>query len=128
MRLAVPIWENKVSPVLDTARNLLVLETGVAQLSSRFEIHPVELSLYRRCALIRDLEIEVIICGAVSRQFAVMLTASGIQMVSGISGPVGKVVEAYFDGSLAASGLFLPGQKKNPKIPCISAPGDGRVR
>lgn len=109
MRVAIPIWENKISPVLDTASKLMVVEVGVLDDASRFEIAFVKEDIASRCALVRNLDIDVIICGAVSRSFSSMLTASGVQMIPGISGPVEKVLAAYLDGRLESAGFFLPG-------------------
>lgn len=109
MRVAAPVWDEKISPVLDTASRLRVLEIGVLKEASRFEVDFVEKDIAKRCALVRNLGIDVIICGAVSRQFSSMLAASGVRMVPGISGPVETVVSAYLKGRLADSNFFLPG-------------------
>ena len=83
MRLAVPIWEDKVSPVLDTASKLLILETSDRRKKSRAEAYLSERDISRRCNRIRTLEVDVLICGAVSRPFAEILEGSGIEIISG---------------------------------------------
>jgi len=42
MRIAVPIWEDKVSPVLDTASKLLIIESETQKEVSRFEAFLLE--------------------------------------------------------------------------------------
>ena len=113
MRIAVSIWENKVSPVLDTATKLLIIECGNQKEESRFEVYLVKRDISQRCSFIWGLEIDVLICGAVSRQFSGMLTASGIKIVSGISGPAEDVLEAYLYGNLFQSRFLMPGCKSN---------------
>ena len=113
MRIAVSIWENKVSPVLDTATKLLIIESGNQKEESRFEVYLVKRDISQRCSFIRGLEIDVLICGAVSRQFSGMLTASGIKIVSGISGLAEDVLEAYLHGNLFQSRFLMPGCKSN---------------
>ena len=112
MRIAIPIWEGKISPVLDTASKLLIIEDKTQNESSRFETNLIEQDISQRCSFIRGLDLDVLICGAVSRQFSEMLKACGIKIISGISGPVEDVLEAYLQGVLLHSGFFMPGSKR----------------
>ena len=111
MRIAIPVWGDKISPVLDTAPKLLVIENESQKESTRFETFLMEQNISRRCAFIRGLNIDVLICGAVSRQMSGMLTASGIKVISEISGSVEAILDAYFQGTLLQSGFFMPGRK-----------------
>jgi len=113
MRIAIPIWEDRISPVLDTASKLLILEDKTQKESSRSEADLLEQDISQRCSFIRKLDLDVLICGAVSRQFSDMLKASGIEVISGISGPAEEVLDAYLHGDLHHSGFFLPGSKTN---------------
>ena len=78
MRIAIPIWEDKVSPVLDTALRLLIIEVEDHKESSRFTCHIDEQNLARRCTRIKGLDVDTVICGAISHLFLRMLMASGI--------------------------------------------------
>ena len=111
MRIAVPIWVDKVSPLLDTASKLLINEIENQKEVSRFEAFLLEQDMPRRFHFIQGLNINVLICGAVSRQLSGMLSASEIKFISGISGPAEKVLEAYLQGTLLKSGFFVPGRK-----------------
>lgn len=113
MRIAVSVWEDKISPVMDTATKLLIIVTGNQSEASRFEARLIEQDILQRCAFIRNLEIEVLICGAISRHFSGMLMASGIKIVSGISGHVEDVLKAHLHGNLLQSRFLMPGWKSN---------------
>ena len=113
MRIAISVWEDKISPVLDTASKILIIDKDSQKESSRFEVTLIEQNMSKRCAFIRKLEPDILICGAVSRQFSKMLKTSGIKIISGISGPTKEVLEAYLQGGLLHSGLFMPGGKNN---------------
>jgi predicted Fe-Mo cluster-binding NifX family protein len=108
MRIALSIWEDKVSPVLDTAAKLLIVDND-DQRESRFEVHLSEKDMSRRCAFIRGLDIDVLICGAVSRHLTKILMASGIEIVSGVSGHVEDVLQAHYQGDLAQPEFLMPG-------------------
>lgn len=113
MRIAVPIWEDKISPVLDTASKLMVIENNDHREVTRFEVYLLEQDTSKRGSFIRGLDIDVLICGAVSRQLLGMLEASGIEIISGISGPAEEILEAYLQRGLLHSGFFMPGSKSN---------------
>jgi len=109
MKLAIPVWEDKVSPVLDTASRLLVVEVKEDGEVSRFEIFLDERDLSRRCLRIQGLGIDTLICGAVTRHFSEMLKASGIDIIPGISGRPDEVLNACFEGKLAHTKYLMPG-------------------
>jgi predicted Fe-Mo cluster-binding NifX family protein len=109
MKIAVPIWEDKVSPVLDTAAKLLIVETLNRNEIGRTESLLDELEISRRCFRISKLKIDVLICGAISRPFSERLAAAGINIIPGISGAVEEIVAAYFSGTLNQSKYSMPG-------------------
>ena len=108
MRIAIPIWEKRVSPVLDSALNLMIVEVNDHKVTSRF-VYPLdEHNLSRRCLRIKELDINTLICGAVSSPFRRMLQASGIDVIQEISGIAEDVLTAYLQGSLFCSKFMLP--------------------
>jgi len=112
MRIAVPIWENRVSPVLDTASRLLIVEKEEQREAIRSETLLEEQDIHRRCLRIKGLGIDILICGAVSQSFLKLLTASGIQIIYGISGNPEDVLDAYFEGTLDHTRFLMPGFKR----------------
>ena len=112
MRIALPIWEDKISPVLDTASRLLILETVDQKKISRNQAELEEKDISRRCFRIRKLGVELLICGAVSRSLSDLLKASGIDVISGISGEVEDILDAFFRGKLDQAKFLMPGYKR----------------
>jgi predicted Fe-Mo cluster-binding NifX family protein len=113
MRVAIPIWEDKISPVLDTASRLLIVEIKDRNVASRFEIYLDEQDMSRRCFRIRGLEVDTLICGAISHHFARMLVGSGIDLIPEISGRTEEVLKAYLQGDLFSSKFLMPGCIRN---------------
>jgi predicted Fe-Mo cluster-binding NifX family protein len=109
MRIAIPVWQEKVSPVLDTALTLRVVDRKGKVCTSCFDTRLDEHEIYKRCVRIDRMNIDVVICGAVSRAMLEMLKASGIQIIYGISGPYEEVLDAYFEGSLFCPKFMMPG-------------------
>ncbi len=111
MKVAIPVWEGKVSPVLDTASRLLVLQVEDMREQSRFETYLDEQDLPRRCVRIKGLGVNLLICGAVSEHFNRMLVASGINVIPWISGSAEEVLNAYLQGNLSDGRFLMPGFK-----------------
>ena len=122
MKVGIPFWENKVSPVLDTASRLLVVEAEGGRVISRFELYLDERDLAKRGLRIQGLGLDTLICGAVTRHFSDMLTSYGIHIVSGISGQPDEVLGAWFDGKLGEGKFLMPGWSKHNLREQLSAP------
>jgi len=108
MKTAIPIWDGKISPVFDTASKLLIVQLEDNREKSRIEAYLDEQNLTRRCSRIYDLEIDVLICGAISRAFYRMLVAGGVDVIPWISGPVEEVLDAWMHGTLFHSRFLMP--------------------
>jgi predicted Fe-Mo cluster-binding NifX family protein len=109
MKLGIPIWEGKVSPVFDTATTLMVLEMEERRERSRSKNLLQDQDFGRRCFRIQGLGVEVLICGAISRQLYDVLTAAGIEVIPWISGQAEHVLKAYMDGTLLTPQFMMPG-------------------
>ena len=109
MKLAIPIWEGKISPVFDTASKLLVLQVEDKKEKSRFEAFLDEQDIARKCVRIKGLGVDILICGAISRHLYRMLVAGGTNVIPWISGAAEDVLDAYMKGKLFHSKFLMPG-------------------
>lgn len=108
-RVAIPIWQGRVSPVLDTAEKLWICEVDSArQVTSRLvETGPVDFR--RRVLLLNELGVHTLICGALSRPLHNLLLSAGIAVRPWASGLVEDVLSAYMAGQLERDTFRLPG-------------------
>ncbi len=109
MRIAVPVWGDKISPVLDTASRLQVFELVENTWLTEFETFLKEKEISKRCSRILKLKVDAIICGAVSRYMSDILAAAGIKIIAGIAGCYTEVLEAYQEGRLFCDRFLMPG-------------------
>ena len=112
MRVAIPKWGEQVSPVLDAARTLLVVDSGAAGVNGRDEVALDGGCQAERAAVIVGLHVDVVICGALSRGLEERLTDSGITVVSWIVGCVEDVLAAYERGELPEDRFRMPGRSE----------------
>jgi len=108
-KIAIPTWNGRVSPVFDTASRLLVVEVGKEGECSRFETDISEHFLPSKSIRLTGLGIDTLICGAISRPLAYMITTAGIKLIPWISGQVEEVVQAFLTGTLFDPRFIMPG-------------------
>ena len=110
MIIAIPVWKEKVSPVFDTASRVMVLRCEGSREISRAETFLDGQDLYGRCRRLIALGVDVLICGAISKCYYMMLCKSaGIKVIPWVSGPCEKILEAYLDDTLMQSSFLMPG-------------------
>jgi len=109
MKIAIPTWNGRVSPVFDTASRLLVVGAGKDGEYSRFETDISEHFLPSKVMRLTGLGIETLICGAISRPLASMVTTAGIRLIPWISGQVEEVLQAFLSGTLFDLRFTMPG-------------------
>jgi predicted Fe-Mo cluster-binding NifX family protein len=103
------IWDNRVSPVFDTARELLIAKVDGQQLMERQQEDLGQQAPGLRAYRMRELNVDTLICGAISRQLAEMLTATGIHVIPFVAGDAEEVLAAYLNGGLPAPSFAMPG-------------------
>jgi predicted Fe-Mo cluster-binding NifX family protein len=109
MKIAIPIWQDRVSPVFDSAGLLLVVELADGAEVGRSEERLTEVLPPQRVARLKELSVDVLICGAVSRPLADMIASSGIALVPFISGESDVVLGAYLSNRLPSPQFMMPG-------------------
>ena len=109
MKVAVPAWNDRVSPVFDTARRLLLVEFEDGIEVARAENAIGQVPLPRRAAALAELNVDVLLCGAVSRPLSAMLSGAGITVVPFVTGGIDEVLDAFVEGRLPDPRLCMPG-------------------
>jgi len=109
MKVAIAVWEDRVSSVLDFSQRLFVMELSDGGETSRIQVALSEQSALAKLAQLRELGIDVLICGAVLQPLALAFTASGIQLLPYVTGRVDDVLKAYQAGELGLPQFTLPG-------------------
>ncbi|MDP8221739.1 MAG: NifB/NifX family molybdenum-iron cluster-binding protein [Candidatus Lernaella stagnicola] len=109
MKIALTVWGNRISPVFDAARQVLVVDIEQGVVVSR---HVASLGTelpHTRALRLSGWGVQSLVCGAISREFAQTLEFHGIQVIPFITGEVNQVLDAYLRGALAAGGFRMAG-------------------
>ena len=100
MKVVLTVWENRISPVADSARKLLILEVENRKIVGRRFEEFAEKFLLNRAGKLADINGEIFICSAISEFFASLIEGYGIRLIPFICGQVDEVLDAYLEGSL----------------------------
>ena len=111
MRVAIPTWEGRVSPVFDVAEKILLEEISNEPLKLGQELTVPEKNPLERARFLKAFGAEIVICCALSRPHQIALASEGIRVISHICGRVEEVIEAIYNGKFPDSCL-MPGCKR----------------
>ncbi len=108
MKAAFSVWDTRIAPLLDTARNLHLVECREGEPVCETD-HLLADDLPQRCAWLAEQDLEVLVCGAVSRPLQEQLAAAHIRLIPFVAGDVREVIRAWQNGTLHGSAFTMPG-------------------
>jgi len=109
MKIALSAWKGYISTVFDTADQMLVLEIDGADGQKRTMVKLSTGDAAGRANQIKEMQIDVLICGAISRPLETSLISLGIKVHAFVRGPVEEVLAACQNGNLDQSIFAMPG-------------------
>ena len=113
-RIGIPIFESRISPVLDACHRLMVVDIDGGLEVKRVEITLEKSDITERIEVFTRWGIGKIICAGVSDVMCRYLAARNIILISGFAGKVEEILNAYLCNRL--------------NDPCYMMPGKGRQR
>jgi len=109
MKVAVTVWEERISPVFDASRRLLIAKIENRRITDRsYVIFDPEMPS-NLTKILSELDVPVLICGAVSQVPATIMTNGGIKLIPFITGEVDRVLEVYALGNSLSPAFVMPG-------------------
>jgi len=112
MKIAIPTWNGRVSPVMDTARLLMIVEQSAGHEVSKTTVEIPVMGVSNLAQFLKGLRIDALICGAISHQLEQMLIAAGVKSYPWYRGGVDEIVAAYSGGFLHNEDFLLPGGRR----------------
>jgi predicted Fe-Mo cluster-binding NifX family protein len=109
MRIAVPYWQGRISPVFDVARNMLLVDVHNGLELQRNKIQLVQKDVLARSKRVSQLGVDVLICCAISRLSELTLSSLGMKVIAHICGPVEDVIKAFLSNRLAENSFLMAG-------------------
>lgn len=100
MKVAIPMFNSRVSPRFDFASKLLVATIDSGKVLDRKEFPLANLNPIRRSSLLIEQGVNVLICGGISDFSVRLLMGNGIEVIPMVIGEVEEVLNLFIDGNL----------------------------
>lgn len=108
-RLALTVWEGRISPVFDVFREALILDLVDGRVVSRARSLAPDVDPVDKVRHLAEVGADVLVCGAISEPVRHALTTKGVRVIGFVAGDVDAVVEAFVAGRLPCPELVMPG-------------------
>jgi predicted Fe-Mo cluster-binding NifX family protein len=109
MRVAIPLWQGRVSPVFDEASRILLVDICEKREEHRQEESLMVRNPFKRAQLLPRLGVDLLICGMISQTQQTALASAGIRIIPHICGGMEEVIAAILDGRIESGALRMPG-------------------
>ncbi len=110
MKIALTVWNGRIAPVFDVAGTIRLIEyDGENIKEDKIVILPNENRVIKRVERLSELQIDTLICGAISRPVHRIIVDSGIKIYAFISGEVDEIIKALLAGNLEEKSYTMPG-------------------
>ena len=108
MKIAVPVWDGNISPVLDTAKCIKVFDVENGKIISHTEVHIDDRGIREKVQIITDTA-QILLCGALSSQMASCLSSAGVGVYPWMMGNAERLVELIASGRIPGPEFSMPG-------------------
>ena len=109
MKVAIPHWQERLSPVFDSAGNVLLIDIENGRERQREERQLTRTGIMARADEFLKFGADVLICGAISAPLEAALGSSNVKVIGFTCGPVDDVLRAFLNGDLASRTFVMPG-------------------
>lgn len=116
MKIALTVWDDRISPVFDAAKTLLLVEIANGGIVEK-RIAPLRpAGSLRMAEMLRQLDIDVLVCGAISEGYANRLAYAGIELIPFVSGKTESILEAMANGESIVPDYSMPGCRRQCRV------------
>lgn len=109
MKIAIPVFRDRISPVFDWAARIVVIEMEGPREIRREELGFEVSSPAARVDRLVDLKIDLLLCGGISATLFALLQARGLRVVPWVAGQIEEVLVAYVAGRIPGESFAMPG-------------------
>lgn len=103
MKVAIPMFNSRVSPRFDFAAKMLIATIESGTVSERQEYALTNLHPIRRSSLLCELGVTVLICGGISSFCHRLIINNRIRVIPMIQGEIEDVLNHFMNGRLISS-------------------------
>jgi len=109
MIVALTAWENRISPVFDESRSLLVAHIHDGKVVKCFFEHFNPSIRWHLIEMLNVLKIDVLICGAISEVSLKIIESTDIKVIPFIGGKIDEILELFIKKNQIPPDIIMPG-------------------
>ena len=109
MKVALPYWHKRISPVLDSSNNFLIVDIEDSNQMGELRVNLDGKSTFDKVRVLKDQGVVLILCGAISEHCRCTFVSNGIEVIPWLKGDISYVIGAFIKGRLNEPGLLMPG-------------------
>lgn len=111
MKIALSFWRGRIAPVLDVSRKAALIDLEAGRVADRREVilHCSGLNGYVR--QLQRLDIELVVCGAISRELEKSLRLAGIKVIGFVCGDIEAIIDALIQDRIGEACFRMPGSQ-----------------
>jgi predicted Fe-Mo cluster-binding NifX family protein len=113
MKTAFAVWNNRIAPVFDVARHVIMVESEAAREGAPTPVLLVGDQPLQKVQQLSELGADSLVCGAISRALQALLIARGIRVVAFVAGDVQDVIDAWQQNNPNIKDFAMPGCRPN---------------
>jgi len=100
VRVAIARTGETVAPCLEYSATMAIFTIEEGAITDQLDFPLRSRDPFDRVRLLRDQEVDTVICGGVMEKYEDLLKASRIQVISWVSGPVEQLLNLFLRGQL----------------------------
>lgn len=112
MKIAIPIFENRISPRFDCAPGFRLCEMEGDRITGIHEISCEGWNDMDRVSRLKVLGIDTLICGGIPDYLLSVLANSGIKVIPWVAGDTSEALTLFLRGQLNSGTVICPGRKR----------------
>ncbi|MEH0022347.1 MAG: NifB/NifX family molybdenum-iron cluster-binding protein [Desulfobacter sp.] len=112
MKIAITAWGNRVSPVFDSARTLLIAEIEEQTIKDKTYVEFRPGDLQELTARLAQMNVSTLICGAISAKPTDTIAESRIRLISFVTGNVMDILKNFASRQTIDPTYMMPGCRR----------------
>ena len=113
-RVAIPRFGEAVAPCFEYSATITIFTVRGSQVIDQTDFRLKSREPVDRVRLLRDQQVQTLICGGVQERFEYLVGACGIRVISWVSGNVDELLGLYLQGRLVPGTAPLSGPPTQP--------------
>jgi len=112
MKIAIPLFEKRISPHFDYAPTLLLVLVDRGEIMHSHELVLGQNNQAERISYLTAFGVDTLICGGISSEMQRLITAQNITIIPWVTGEAQEALQLFLKGRLDPGTILCPGRKR----------------